>query len=130
MEQLAARCGIPGRVPCEANVDFCGDLDFTDKPLTVAPGVRRPDVFVLERPGWSVDPCSPIKSMKGQVFVPVRHYDTSRPRCSGASRSLRFDRRVPDRGYAFVGTSQFVRVLMCWLPIGFPQATERQLLAR
>ncbi|CAE7311476.1 abfB, partial [Symbiodinium sp. CCMP2456] len=93
--------------------------------------VLRPDVFVMESSQQTCILVYPI-TVKGHKYLPVAYgYATTMRRAQGATLEavgLLFDRRVPDRGYAYVGTSRAKARTMVfhlgrlrqtdWLPVG------------
>ena len=93
--------------------------------------VLRQDVYVMESPHHASILVYPI-TVKGRRYLPVTYgYSTTMRRAQGATLDavgLRFDHRLPDRGYAYVGTSR-AKSQACvfhigtlrqtdWLPVG------------
>ena len=93
--------------------------------------VLRRDVFIMESSQQKCILVYPI-TVKGRKYLPVAYgYATTMRRAQGATMEaigLLFDRRVPDRGYAYVGTSRAKSSCMVfhlgglrqtdWLPVG------------
>ena len=89
------------------------------------------DVFIMESSQQTCILVYPI-TVKGRKYLPVAYgYATTMRRVQGATMEaigLLFDRRVPDRGYAYVGTSRAKSSCMVfhlgrlrqtdWLPVG------------
>ena len=95
--------------------------------------VLRRDVFVMEGSQRTSVLVYPI-TLRGRKFLPVAYgYAITMRRAQGATLNgvgLCFDRRMPDRGYAYVGTSRAkIRTSVFhmgklrqtdWLPVGVP----------
>ena len=102
----------------------------------------RKDVFVMETTQKQSVLVYPI-TLRGRKFLPVAYgYATTMRRAQGATLEgvgLWFDRRLPDRGYAYVGVSRaklrdsvfHVGKLRQtdWLPVGEPTEDEHTCLS-
>eukprot|EP00971_Amphidinium_carterae_P347996 6490264-Amphidinium_carterae.1 len=88
------------------------DRGFVNGNSGVVEHVLRPDVFIvktLQDIRLLVHPVS-MNIMNGRTFLPVKYgYATTMRRAQGATLNLvglYFDRKLPERGYAYVGTSR------------------------
>ena len=104
--------------------------------------VLRQDVFVLETRQHTSVLVYPI-TLRGRKFLPVSYgYATTMRRAQGGTMDnigLYFDRPLPDRGYAYVGTSRakarsnvfhLGKIRRTdWLPVGQPRAEEQTKLS-
>ncbi|CAE7482276.1 Usp17ld [Symbiodinium sp. CCMP2592] len=104
--------------------------------------VLRRDVFVMQSAQNTSILVYPI-TLKGRKHLPVVYgYATTMRRAQGATLEgigLWFDRRRPDRGYAYVGTSRAKQKLSVfhvgrlrqtdWLPVGLPREDEHTQLS-
>ena len=121
---------MPGmRVRLTQNLDK--QRGFVNGAFGVIILVLRKDVFIMETPDGVRILVHPVWQ-KGQVFVPVTlAYATTIRRAQGATldmAGLWFDRKRPDRGYAYVGASRTRRMedvfhvgnirRSDWLPVG------------
>ncbi|CAE7285846.1 Usp17le [Symbiodinium sp. KB8] len=100
--------------------------------------VLRKDVFILETPQRTSVLVYPIM-VRGQKYLPATYgYATTMRRAQGATLddvALHFDRKMPDRGYAYVGVSRVKtrsNVFLLgkirrtdWLPVGGPMDGEQ-----
>ena len=104
--------------------------------------VLRRDVFIMESSQHTCILVYPI-TVNGRRYLPVAYgYATTMRRAQGATRDaigLLFDRRMPDRGYAYVGTSRAKLSSMVfhlgrirqtdWLPVGGTASEEHTCLS-
>ena len=107
------------------------DKGFVNGNMGYVKTVLRPDVFVLETLQGNLLLIHPIR-YAGQKFLPVAYaYATTIRRAQGSTMEavgLHLDKKVPDRGYAYVGVSRAKRhqdVFLVgairttdWLPVG------------
>ena len=117
------------------------DRGFVNGAMTVVQHVLRKDVYVVARSDGVLNLVHPTRDNKGRTMVPATYaYATTIRRVQGATLpavALRFDRRLPDRGYAFVGASRVraktdVYHISClrrtdWLPVGKANPQKEQL---
>eukprot|EP00971_Amphidinium_carterae_P029233 575328-Amphidinium_carterae.1 len=82
---------------------------FVNGNSGVVEHVLRPDVFIVKTMQDVRLLVHPV-CMNGSKFIPITYgYATTMRRAQGATLhlvGLHFDRRLPDRGYAYVGTSR------------------------
>ena len=104
--------------------------------------VLRRDVFIMESSQHTCILVYPI-TVNGRRYLPVAYgYATTMRRAQGATMDaigLLFDRRMPDRGYAYVGTSRAKLSSMVfhlgrirqtdWLPVGGTASEEHTCLS-
>ena len=102
----------------------------------------RSDVFIMESSQQTSILVYPV-TVKGQKYLPVSYgYATTMRRAQGATLDavgLLFDRRLPDRGYAYVGTSRAKSRSSVyhlghlrqtdWLPVGGDPSQEHTSLS-
>ena len=125
------------RVRLTRNVDK--QRGFVNGALGVIEHVLRKDVFVLKTMHDVRILVHPVR-FQNLLFMPVTFaYATTVRRAQGATLEmggLRFDRRRPDRGYAYVGASRFKRRADIshighirrtdWLPVGGDRDNNEQ----
>ena len=116
--RLHEGAGIPAEtgnivIAEDMNVRLTYNVNKDDGFVNVNTGtvrlVLRPDVFVMESDQQTAVLVYPI-TLRGRKFLPVSYgYATTMRRAQGATLhnvGLVFDRRKPDRGYAYVGASR------------------------
>ena len=129
----------PGmRVRLTQNIDK--DRGFVNGNLGTVVKVLRADVFVVRSNSGVLILVHPVR-ISGHTFVPATYaYATTIRRAQGATLdvvALRFDRKKPQRGYAYVGVSRARRACDVyllgdirrtdWLPVGEDPRGNEQL---
>jgi hypothetical protein len=128
------------RVRLTQNLDK--DRGFVNGALGVIEHMLKDDVFVMRSTAGILILVHPVWQ-NGHAFMPVTYaYATTMRRAQGATLDLvglLFDRKKPDRGYAYVGTSRGRR--RCdifhvggvrrtdWLPVGGDARNEQLQLS-
>ena len=109
------------------------DRGFVNGNVGLVKTVLRPDVFIFDTVQSQLLLVHPI-TIDGHKFMPVAYaYATTIRRAQGATMDvvgLHLDKKIPDRGYAYVGASRAKRhqdVFLLgsirttdWLPVGGP----------
>ena len=116
------------------------DRGFVNGNVGTVRTVLRPDVFIFETIQNQLLLVHPI-TVDGHKFMPVAYaYATTIRRAQGATMDavgLHLDKKVPDRGYAYVGASRVkshedifllgsIRATD-WLPVGGPGSPEEHI---